>query len=237
MPSRATRSLAVVVCAVACWMTALVADGPSGAVRAEDRNRDGRPDVWRSFDRHGRIAKISVDTNFDGRSDVEEFYESGTLIVARLIATSTIGSIWDSISIPADAIRLCNRSPMWTPTASLIFSSSFTKVSRYTRNELCGRQQTWYQSPCRPVTAIALRTIPSCRSDDPFSGDLSFKRAQVSGGAPAFAPYVPVGIARHSEERSAFRTISTVAVVDVGALPAAHAVTFSHALLRRFASL
>jgi hypothetical protein len=53
---------------------------PSDRGRTEDRNRDGRPDVWRSYARDGRVARIAVDTNFDGRSDVEEFYEDGALI-------------------------------------------------------------------------------------------------------------------------------------------------------------
>src|SRR6266851_130679 len=48
--------------------------------RTEDRNRDGRPDVWRSYARDGRVARIAVDTNFDGRSDVEEYYEDGALV-------------------------------------------------------------------------------------------------------------------------------------------------------------
>ena len=80
MPPGGTRSLAVVVCALLGALTTLVASRPPGATRAEDRNRDGRPDVWQSFDRNGGIARISVDTNFDGRSDIEEFYEAGTLV-------------------------------------------------------------------------------------------------------------------------------------------------------------
>jgi len=46
----------------------------------EDRNGDGRPDVWRTYDRQGRLVEVAVDTNFDGRSDVHEHYEGGTLV-------------------------------------------------------------------------------------------------------------------------------------------------------------
>lgn len=226
MPPRATRSLAVVVCAVACWMTALLADGPSGAVRAEDRNRDGRPDVWRSFDRHGRIARISVDTNFDGRSDVEEFYESGTLIRRQTDRDFN------------DRIDLVQH---FDPATRLLVQS-LTDVDADGVADLLvlfhEGQPVYKKRAVRPSTdpvPVAVQASDGDRAeddpllplDDPFSGDLSFKRTQVSAGAPAFAPYVPVGIARHSEERSEFRTVSTVAVVDVGALPAAHAVTFS----------
>ena len=46
----------------------------------EDRNGDGRPDVWRTYDRQGRLTEVAIDTNFDGRSDVHEYYEDGTLV-------------------------------------------------------------------------------------------------------------------------------------------------------------
>src|SRR4051812_13950053 len=48
---------------------------PGGDVLTEDQNHDGRPDVWRAYDHQGRLARIALDTNFDGRSDVQEFYE------------------------------------------------------------------------------------------------------------------------------------------------------------------
>jgi hypothetical protein len=54
---------------------------PTGRdVRTDDKNRDGRPDVWRVYDRQGQLATLAVDTNFDGRSDVREFYERGALV-------------------------------------------------------------------------------------------------------------------------------------------------------------
>jgi hypothetical protein len=53
---------------------------PGGDLRTEDHNRDGRPDVWRTYDRQGQLAKMAVDTNFDGRSDVDEYYQGGALV-------------------------------------------------------------------------------------------------------------------------------------------------------------
>jgi hypothetical protein len=52
----------------------------TGYVRTEDRNGDGRPDVWRVYDRDGRLREVGIDTNFDGRSDVREYYDRGALI-------------------------------------------------------------------------------------------------------------------------------------------------------------
>jgi hypothetical protein len=46
----------------------------------EDRNGDGRPDVWRTYDRRGHLAEVAIDTNFDGRSDVHEYYDHGMLV-------------------------------------------------------------------------------------------------------------------------------------------------------------
>ena len=53
------------------------------AVRTEDQNRDGQPDVWREYDGLGRLAGVLVDTNFDGRSDVHEYYDDDGALVRR----------------------------------------------------------------------------------------------------------------------------------------------------------
>ena len=60
--------------------TALLSLWSTGvSVSTEDRNADGRPDVWRHFDRRGQLTTVAVDTNFDGRSDVQEIYDDGVL--------------------------------------------------------------------------------------------------------------------------------------------------------------
>jgi hypothetical protein len=53
-------------------------------VRTADENGDGRPDIWRTYDRHGQLLRVSVDTNFDGRSDIQEYYEHGALVRREL---------------------------------------------------------------------------------------------------------------------------------------------------------
>jgi hypothetical protein len=40
----------------------------------EDRNRDGRPDAWRGYDR-GHIIRLELDTNFDGKADWREKWD------------------------------------------------------------------------------------------------------------------------------------------------------------------
>ena len=67
-------------CAFACVAAAAASLWPASYVRTEDHNGDGRPDVWRAYDRHGQLSEVAVDTNFDGRSDVHEYYEHGALV-------------------------------------------------------------------------------------------------------------------------------------------------------------
>src|SRR5215471_977832 len=81
MPRHLRRALAFVLGVILCATAGLISlCFSSGSTRTEDLNRDGRPDVWRAYGRDGRIASVAVDTNFDGRSDVEELYENGVLI-------------------------------------------------------------------------------------------------------------------------------------------------------------
>jgi hypothetical protein len=82
MEQRSRCSLVVRLCAVVCVVAAAAAWlWPSASyVRTEDHNGDGRPDVWRAYDRHGQLSEVAFDTNFDGRSDVHEYYERGVLV-------------------------------------------------------------------------------------------------------------------------------------------------------------
>ena len=75
------RSLVVSLCALVCAAGAVAPLWhAAGYVRTEDRNGDGRPDVWHTYDRRGQLSETTVDTNFDGRSDVHEYYERGALL-------------------------------------------------------------------------------------------------------------------------------------------------------------
>jgi hypothetical protein len=62
-------------------LTGRIAIFPSAIrLRASDTNRDGRPDLWQSYDLHGALVHVSVDSNHDGRSDVQESYDNGRLV-------------------------------------------------------------------------------------------------------------------------------------------------------------
>src|SRR5215510_2619568 len=69
------------LCAVACAAVVVTAAWPDRRfVRTDDRNGDGRPDVWRHYDAQGRPTRVDIDKNFDGRSDVQEYYDHGVLV-------------------------------------------------------------------------------------------------------------------------------------------------------------
>ncbi|HEV3217648.1 MAG TPA: hypothetical protein VGZ27_18095 [Vicinamibacterales bacterium] len=81
MRQRFYRPLVAILCLVASASAGSLALWPrAGSFRTEDRNGDGRPDVWRTYDRQGRLSEVAIDTNFDGRSDVHEYYEGGVLV-------------------------------------------------------------------------------------------------------------------------------------------------------------
>lgn len=81
MPQPFRRSLAVSLCALACAAAAAVSLRlPTADLRVQDKNGDGRPDIWRLYDRQGRLSEVTVDTNFDGRPDVHEYYRRGALV-------------------------------------------------------------------------------------------------------------------------------------------------------------
>ncbi len=81
MKRSSSRRWLIVLWALACASAAIVSRWPSAVdIRTEDHNGDGRPDVWRAYDRHGQLSTVAVDTNFDGRSDVHEYYADGALV-------------------------------------------------------------------------------------------------------------------------------------------------------------
>jgi hypothetical protein len=75
-----TRCVAVLGVLILATVTAFSLWPTSRRVSTDDRNGDGRPDVWRTYDRQGQVVEIAVDSNFDGRSDVREYYLGGELV-------------------------------------------------------------------------------------------------------------------------------------------------------------
>jgi hypothetical protein len=69
------------LCTAACATVAVVTVWPTDRyVRTDDRNADGRPDVWRQYDDRGQLTEVAIDSNFDGLSDIQEYYDRGVLV-------------------------------------------------------------------------------------------------------------------------------------------------------------
>lgn len=76
-----TSRVAAFLCVLSCATVAGVEIWPVGrGVQTADQNGDGRPDLWRHFDARGQVTTVEVDSNFDGKPDIEEFYERGALV-------------------------------------------------------------------------------------------------------------------------------------------------------------
>src|SRR3989338_8228935 len=43
--------------------------------KTEDKNNDGKPDMWIYYDENKRPVKIENDRNFDGRPDMYSYYQ------------------------------------------------------------------------------------------------------------------------------------------------------------------
>lgn len=81
MPRRFRYLVAAILFGLVCAAAASISLWSPVYSLTEDRNGDGRPDVWRTYDRQGRLSEVAIDTNFDGRSDVHEYYAGGALTI------------------------------------------------------------------------------------------------------------------------------------------------------------
>jgi hypothetical protein len=188
------RALTILLSIFVCTSAALASMWvPLGGTQTEDLNRDGRPDVWRSYNRDGRIASVSVDTNFDGRSDVQEFYENGSLVrresdrdfndqidLVQEFDQSTQQIVRSVADVNSDGVA----------DLLVLFQDGRPVYSK------------WAQAN-RPVAArdsIAEKTsrtadAPLVSLVDPFSADLAFKAIRVSPAAvDSLGLPVPVGM-------------------------------------------
>lgn len=175
-------------------VAALVIWLPVSSVRTEDRNHDGRPDFWRSYDDRGRVASEAVDSNFDGRSDVLDVYEDGVLVrresdrdfndrvdliqefdpathlLARSVADINADGIGDLLVLFQDG------RPVFWKTAPLLAPVA----QRDAANASAGTGQRTKNDPLTPLT-------------DPFSRDLSVRADRVVSTGPPFVPSSAIG--------------------------------------------
>lgn len=193
MPRPRRRALAFVLGVLFCVTTGLISTWFSGAsTRTEDLNRDGRPDVWRAYGLDGRIASVAVDTNFDGRSDVEELYQNGILVRRQ-----TDRDFDDQIDLVQDfdpATRQIVRSVTDVDADGVadllvLFQNGAPVFSKWIP---AARGAEFDRLPQRSPSARS--GAPLSTLVDPFSDNLSLKPVRVDANAdePFFLP-VPLG--------------------------------------------
>jgi len=212
MKRSSSRRWLVFLWALACASAALVSRWPSAVdVRTEDHNGDGRPDVWRAYDRHGQLSTVAVDTNFDGRSDVHEYYAGGALV--RRDSDRDFNDRVDLVEEFNPTTRELVRSVVdvdYNGTADLLvlFQAGrpiFSKWVRPTAPNLGG-------SASRASASASERTADAQLAplDDPFSQDAALRAVRVlaragefiglstSGGMPSSPTGTAVGLAPSS---------------------------------------
>jgi hypothetical protein len=193
-----SRAFVVVLCGAVCASTAAIFPwAPGGLVRTEDRNGDGRPDVWRTYDRQGRLTEIALDTNFDGRSDVLEYYDQGALIRretdrnfdGRVDLVESFDRITHERERSIADVDYDGRADLL-----VLFRQGRTVYSKWAIQVAPLRRPTWDTGLSRG-SASALGSLESL--DDPFRADLTVEGVSptrgpedsgalaVSGGMPA----------------------------------------------------
>ena len=178
---RRSWCLAIALSLAACLLAALAAVWlPGGRAFTEDRNHDGRPDVWRSYNADGQLVSIALDTNFDGRSDINEFYDNGALIRREL--DRDFNSQVDLVQEFDPATRQIVRSISdidadGVADVLLLFQNGQPVYSKWAHRH--------------PRTALAFDAVESTATadtgqpplvalSDPFSGDLAVKATRTS---------------------------------------------------------
>lgn len=221
MPRHPSRALALVLGVLTCLTAGLFSFSlPYGSTRTEDLNRDGRPDVWRAYGRDGRIARVAVDTNFDGRSDVEELYENGILVRRQ-----TDRNFDDQIDLVQDfdpATRQIVRSLTdvnadGVADLLVLFQNGTPIFSKWVSTGARDRLPQALVARAAPQPSHE----PPAALHDPFSGELAFRAIRVDATADEpFSLPAPIGPAE-TVARPVVFTKSAQAFASDRSLPAA----------------
>lgn len=169
----------LIVCA-AVWL-------PGGRAFTEDRNHDGRPDVWRSYNTHGQLVSVALDTNFDGRSDVNEFYDNGALIRREL--DRDFNSLVDLVQEFDPATQQIVRSISDVDADGvadilLLFQNGQPVYSKWARRQTLNAPAAFDE----PHSAVADAGRQLVALSDPFAGDLTVRGTRTAAvTADAFA--------------------------------------------------
>ena len=179
MPYR-RRALAILLCALISVPAGLAWTWRSGATTQtqQDRIRNVRTDGWRIHHRDAQRSSVAIDTNFDGRSDVEELYEDGILV--RRESDRDFDDQIDLVQDFDPATRQIVRSItdvnddgvadllVLFQNGKPVFSKWIAAITRVAHRDSAALRSAWRTSHL-PLTPLV----------DPFSGDVAFKPIRV----------------------------------------------------------
>jgi len=212
MPYR-RRALAILLCALVCapagfawtWL-------PGGTTQSQDLIHRERPDVSRAHRRDAHRSSLAFDTNFDGRSDVEELYENGVLV--RRESDRNFDDQIDLVQDFDPATRQIVRSItdvnddgvadllVLFQNGKPVFSKWRAAIARVALRDSASLRSAW-RTVGQPLAPLV----------DPFSADLTYKPLRVDARSEdAYWLPVPLGL-----PEAGTRTVSLVESVPAPA--------------------
>jgi hypothetical protein len=178
---RVRSSVTLIVFALLCAAAASVSFGPASRAVTEDRNGDGRPDVWRTYDRQGRLSEVAIDTNFDGRSDVHEYYDAGTLVSRESDRNfdDRVDLVQQFDYTTHDQLRAVEDVDYdGRADVLVLFQGGRPVYSRWARHAPLAVALT--TTAPSPASARRADDDPLTRFDDPFENDLAMRAVRVA---------------------------------------------------------
>jgi hypothetical protein len=155
-----------------------------------DRNGDGRVDVWRIYDQQGQLVESAVDSNFDGRSDVREYYAHGELVRRESDRNfdDRVDLVEEFDANTHERVRSIVDSDFdGTADLLVLFQRGRPVFSRWASPRP--------HSPDIPHRVVPPSTFPArsgdepmAQLDDPFAGDTAFRAVLVTPDRPAATP-------------------------------------------------
>ncbi len=221
-PVSSRRLVALLSVAIATAALAAAVGHTSGFTRDEDRDGDGRPDLWRVYDDSGQLVEVAIDTNFDGRSDIREYYQRGQL-VRRELDRNFNGQV-DLVENFDPATHEHTRSVVdvdFDGAADLLvlFQGNRAVFSKWARAGAGDAKPPARALVARSVTAGRSASEPLAPMDDPFRSDAAFNSVPVPAGPLSVVVSAAGGLLESGVDAPAPAPSSQLTIQDVGRTP------------------
>ena len=172
-----TRCVAVLGVLILATVTALSLWPTTHRVSTDDRNGDGRPDVWWTYDRQGRVVEKAVDSNFDGRSDVREYYLGG-----QLVRRESDRNFDDRIDLVEDFDATTHQHTRSVADSDFDGTADLLVLFKDNRPVFSKQVPRWVRGRTAKGRLIAARRgdAPLAQFADPFTGDITLRIAPIT---------------------------------------------------------